>query len=195
VSADDHAEKTKVTPERDLRIASLDEQAEARIRRVLHEGRWFFSVIDVIGLLTEANIPRNYWSDLKRKLSLDEGYTELHARIVQLKMAAADGKRRLTDAADTETLLRTIESIALPHAGPFKQWFARVGAERLEEMTLELALTMLSEATSAGCARGWQDRWRSASADRSRDGAASSKRRERKDTHRTGATAIVASYR
>lgn len=134
MSADDHSERTEEVPERNLMINSLDEQAEAQIRRVWHESRWFFSVIDVIGLLTGVNIPRNYWSDLKRKLSQDEGYTELHEKIVQLKMTAADGKQRLTDAADTETLLRIIQSIPSPRAEPFKQWLARVGVERLEEM-------------------------------------------------------------
>ena len=118
----------------DAQLSIFDAEATAQIRHVWHDGRWFFSVIDVVGLLTEARIPRNYWSDLKRKLAQDEGYTELHAQIVQLKMLASDGKQRLTDAADAETLLRIVQSIPSPKAEPLKQWLARVGTERLQEM-------------------------------------------------------------
>jgi hypothetical protein len=110
-----------------------DEQAERRIRRVWHEGRWFFSVIDVVGLLTDAPTPRMYWADMKRTVPA-EGFRELLEIIQQLKMTAADGKQRVTDAADTETLLRLIQSIPSPKAEPFKQWLARVGTERLREM-------------------------------------------------------------
>ena len=117
----------------DMTLAALDEQAEKQIRRVLHEGRWHFSVIDVIGLLTESPQPRTYWAVLKRRL-LDEGANELLTTCKQLKMTASDGKQRLTDAADTETMLRIIQSIPSPKAEPFKTWLARVGAERLEEV-------------------------------------------------------------
>lgn len=110
-----------------------DEQAEERIRRVWHEGRWFFSIIDVIGFLTGSPNPRNYWNMLKRRLT-DEGATETYTNCVQLKILAADGKQRLTDAADTETMLRIIQSVPSPKAEPFKQWLARVGTERLREM-------------------------------------------------------------
>ncbi len=115
-------------------LSIFDAEATAQIRHVWHDGRWFFSVIDVVGLLTDARIPRNYWSDLKRKLAQDEGFTELHAKIVQLKMSASDGKQRLTDAADAEVMLRIIQSIPSPKAEPLKQWLARVGTERLQEM-------------------------------------------------------------
>jgi DNA-damage-inducible protein D len=108
--------------------------ARIRIRHVLHHGEPFYSVIDVVGLLTDAKIPRNYWSDLKRRLAEEEGFAELRAKIVQLKMEAPDGKQRLTDAADTETLLRIIQSIPSPKAEPFKQWLAKVGHERLQKM-------------------------------------------------------------
>jgi DNA-damage-inducible protein D len=102
------------------------------IRRQWVEDRWFFSMVDVIAVLTESDTPRRYWSDLKRKLHT-EGF-ELYAKIVQLKMRSLDGKQYATDAADTETLLRIIQSIPSPRAEPFKQWLARVGTERLEEM-------------------------------------------------------------
>src|SRR5262249_17535132 len=77
--------------------------------------------------------PRMYWADMKRTIQ-DEGFRELLEKIQQLKMLAADGKQRLTDAADTETLLRIIQSVPSPKAEPFKQWLARVGTERLQEM-------------------------------------------------------------
>lgn len=110
-----------------------DEQAEQQVRRVWHEKRWFFSVVDVIGLLTDAPKPRLYWADMKRRIQ-DEGFRELLAFCQQLKMRSPDGKQRLTDAADTETTLRIIQSIPSPKAEPFKQWLARVGTERLEEL-------------------------------------------------------------
>ena len=87
---------------------------------------WYFSIIDVIAVLTEVENPRRYWSDLKRKLK-SEGAIQLYENIVQLKMKANDGKMRQTDVADTEQLLRIIQSIPSPKAEPFKAWLARVG--------------------------------------------------------------------
>jgi hypothetical protein len=92
---------------------------------------WYFSVVDIIAVLTGSSIPRRYWSDLKISLK-DEG-SEVYEKIVQLKMIAEDRKIRDTDAADTETLLRLVQSIPSPKAEPFKLWLARVGYERLEE--------------------------------------------------------------
>lgn len=112
---------------------ALDEQASQTVRKVWHEARWWFSVIDVVGLLTDAPKPRQYWFDMKRTIH-DEGFLEVSEKIRQLKMTAPDGKQRLTDAADTETLLRIIQSIPSPKAEPFKQWLARIGTERLEEI-------------------------------------------------------------
>lgn len=93
---------------------------------------WYFSVIDVIEILTASSIPKRYWSDLKKKLT-KEG-SELYDKIVQLKLQAEDGKMRETDVADTETLLRLIQSIPSPKAEPFKQWLAKVGYERMQEI-------------------------------------------------------------
>jgi hypothetical protein len=90
-------------------------------------------VIDVIAILTESPNPRRYWSDLKRDLAT-EGFREVYAQSVQLKMEAPDGKMRVTDAADTTTLLRIIQSIRSTKAEPFKRWLAEVGAQRLEEI-------------------------------------------------------------
>jgi hypothetical protein len=81
---------------------------------VQHEGRWFFSVIDVVGTLTDSTHPRRYWTDMKRRLADEEGFVEVHANCVQLRMPSPDGKQRMTDAADTETLLRIIQSVPSP---------------------------------------------------------------------------------
>lgn len=115
-------------------LALIEEQADATIRRVWHDGRMFFSIIDVVGLLTDNPTPRKYWQDMKRYIHT-EGFTELSGKIRQLKMRAADGKLRATDAADAETLLRIIQSVPSPKAEPVKQWLARVGAQRLDEVS------------------------------------------------------------
>jgi len=94
--------------------------------------KWYFSVIDVIEILTNTERPRKYWNDLKAKLK-KEG-SELSEKIGQLKMPAEDGKLRLTDVADTEQLFRLIQSIPSPKAEPFKLWLAKVASERLDEM-------------------------------------------------------------
>ena len=93
---------------------------------------WYFSIIDVISVLTDTANPRRYWSDLKRKLKI-EGAVEVYEKIVQLKLLSPDGKKRLTDVASTEQLLRIIQSIPSPKAEPFKAWLAMVGKERIEE--------------------------------------------------------------
>ncbi|HRF87719.1 MAG TPA: Bro-N domain-containing protein [Pseudomonadales bacterium] len=117
--------------------------------------QWYFSVIDIIQALTGNERPRKYWSDLKNKLK-KEG-SEVSDKIGQLKMLAPDGKSRLTDVADTEVLLRLIQSIPSPRAEPFKLWLAQVGYERLEEnedpeLTIDRALeTYLAK----GYSREW----------------------------------------
>lgn len=93
--------------------------------------------------------PRKYWSDLKQKL-ISEGYTEVSDTIGQLKMMAEDGKMRLTDCANTETLLRIIQSIPSPKAEPFKRWLAQVGYERIQEIEdPELAMKRMTETYEA----------------------------------------------
>lgn len=94
--------------------------------------KWFFSIVDVIAVLTDSQNPRRYWSDLKIKLK-KEGYSQLYENIVQLKLVADDGKNRNTDCTDTEGLLRIIQSIPSSKAKPFKMWLAKVGYERIEE--------------------------------------------------------------
>ncbi|EKE07143.1 MAG: hypothetical protein ACD_18C00175G0006 [uncultured bacterium] len=106
-----------------------------KVRRI-YDGKkeiWYFSIIDVIEILTNTSIPRRYWSDLKSKLK-KEG-SEVYEKIVQLKMTAPDGKQRKTDSFSTEDLLRIIQSIPSPKAEPFKIWLAKVGYERMQEMT------------------------------------------------------------
>jgi hypothetical protein len=94
--------------------------------------KWYFSVVDVIQILTDSNNSRRYWSDLKRKLE-QEGFLQLYEIIVQLKLMSQDGKKYITDCTDTEGLLRIIQSVPSPKAEPFKQWLAKVGYERIEE--------------------------------------------------------------
>ena len=104
-----------------------------QIRRQWDEEKelWYFSVVDIVEVLAQNSRPRKYWDDLKRKLK-DEG-SQLSEKIGQLKLPARDGKFYLTDVADTETMLRLVQSIPSPNAEPFKLWLARVGYERLEE--------------------------------------------------------------
>lgn len=108
-----------------------------RIRTAWDEEKeeWYFSIVDVVGVLTDQKTPRTastYWAVLKKRLK-EEGADQLLTDCKQLKMTAADGKKRLTDVANAEQLLRIIQSIPSPKAEPFKLWLARVGAERIEE--------------------------------------------------------------
>ena len=93
---------------------------------------YYFSVVDVIAALTDSNIPKRYWSDLKRKL-LEEG-SQLYENVVRLKLKAQDGKLRETDTLDTKGILRLIESVPSPKAEPFKLWLANLGNDRIDEV-------------------------------------------------------------
>lgn len=95
---------------------------------------WYFSVVDVVAVLTESANPRRYWSDLKRKLQVEEGANELYEKIVQLKFKSSDGKMYKTDATDIQGIFRIIQSIPSPKAEPFKLWLAQVGKERIDEI-------------------------------------------------------------
>lgn len=107
---------------------------DKQIRRVWDELReeWYFSVTDIVGVLTGSSIPKRYWADLKRKLQT-EG-SQVYEKIVQLKLIALDGKKYATDCADSETVFRLIQSIPSPQAEPFKLWLAKVGHERIQEI-------------------------------------------------------------
>ena len=107
---------------------------EKQVRRHWDEDKelWYFSIVDVLEILTESANPQVYWRVLKKRL-LDEGSNETVTKCNGLKMKAQDGKMRMTDVADTETLLRLIQSIPSPKAEPLKLWLAKVGYERMEE--------------------------------------------------------------
>jgi hypothetical protein len=106
---------------------------QKQVRRSWDEEKelWYFSVVDVIEILTNNKRPRKYWNDLKKKL-VEEG-SQLSEKIGQLKLESSDGKKYLTDVLDTENILRLIQSIPSPKAEPFKLWLAQVGYERIEE--------------------------------------------------------------
>lgn len=106
---------------------------EATIRRVWHEDQWWFSVVDVIGVLTESKDPGAYWRKLRQRLLQKEGATEVVTNCHALKLPGRDGKLYATDCATSEMLLRLMQSVPSPKAEPFKLWLAQVGQERLEE--------------------------------------------------------------
>ncbi|OGQ08658.1 MAG: phage antirepressor protein [Deltaproteobacteria bacterium RIFCSPLOWO2_12_FULL_40_28] len=127
------------------------------IRRILHNNEWWFSIIDVVEVLSGSNRPRKYWADLKKKLIENEGFSELSEKIGQLKLSAPDGKLRETNCANTETLFRIIQSIPSPRAEPFKRWLAKVGYERVQEIEdPELAS---KRAKALYRAKGYPDSW------------------------------------
>ncbi|MBU1131826.1 Bro-N domain-containing protein [Patescibacteria group bacterium] len=129
-----------------------------QIRRLWDEKKesWYFAVVDVIAALTNSDNPPVYWRVLKKRL-IDEGSNETVTKCNALKMLAMDGKMRFTDAADTETMLRLIQSIPSPNAEPFKLWLARVGYERLEETAdPELSIDRaLKTYLRKGYSQGW----------------------------------------
>lgn len=122
------------------------------------EEEWYFSVVDVIEVLTDSNEPRRYWSDLKRKLNKEGASSQLYENIVQLKMKShKDGKSYKTDVANTEQLLRIIQSIPSPKAEPFKMWLAEVGRDRIEE-TIDPELT-IERALETYLKKGYSREW------------------------------------
>jgi DNA-damage-inducible protein D len=129
------------------------------IRRVFDEETetWWFSVIDVVQVLTDSKSAKRYWSDLKRKLALEAGSSQPYEEIVRLKLAAADGKLRETDCAKAATLLRLVQSIPSPKAEPIKLWLAKVGYERMQEMA-DPALS-LNRARETWQQHGRSEKW------------------------------------
>lgn len=111
-----------------------------KIRRQKHDGEWYYSIIDVIEILTESHNPRDYWYRLKKRMESEE-LTELSTNCRQFKMIAKDGKNRLTDCANRENIFRIIQSVPSSNAEPFKLWFARLAEERIQEtINPELAI-------------------------------------------------------
>jgi len=113
-------------------ITNLFEGSEIRSIWDSEKEDYYFSVVDVISVLTESNIPKRYWADLKKKL-IEEG-SQVYENIVRLKLKAADGKFRETDVLDTEGIFRLIESVPSSKAEPFKMWLASLGKERIDEV-------------------------------------------------------------
>ena len=109
----------------------LFESKQIRTQWDAEAEKWYFSIVDIIGILTDSPNPRNYWKVLKHRLVKEGNETVTNCN--QLKLQSADGKFYLTDVADTEQLLRLIQSIPSPKAELFKQWLAKVGYERIEE--------------------------------------------------------------
>ncbi|MDD7533030.1 MAG: BRO family protein [Treponema sp.] len=158
---DEETGKTEKVPVEGLPAEIADagfEFFDDNIRYVWHkqEEDFYFSVVDVVGVLTGSEKPRRYWSDLKHKLK-SEGSCETYEKIVQLKMPAADGKMRMTDVANMEQLLRIIQSIPSPKAEPFKQWLAQVGKERLDE-TIDPQIA-IERAVETYRKQGYSEKW------------------------------------
>jgi DNA-damage-inducible protein D len=126
------------------------------VRKTIHNNEWWFSITDIIEALTGNERSRKYWNDLKNKL-LKEGYSEVSEKIGQLKLQAPDGKQRLTDCANTETLFRIIQTIPSPKAEPFKRWLAKVGYERVQEIEDPELGTKRTRALYK--AKGYPDGW------------------------------------
>ena len=130
----------------------------SKIRSVWDNEReeWYFSVVDVIGSLTESNNPRDYWYRVKKRMS-DEERSELSTICRQLKLKASDGKVRLTDVADMQGIFRIIQSVPSPKAEPFKMWLAEVGKERIDEI-IDPELT-IDRALESYARKGYSREW------------------------------------
>ena len=141
-----------------MKILPTEFEGQA-IRRVHDEATdtWWFSVIDIVQVLTGTSNANRYWSDLKRKLSQEAGSEQPYEEIVRLKLRANDGKQRETDCAKAQTLLRIVQSIPSPKAEPIKLWLAKVGYERMQEMA-DPALS-LDRARQTWQQHGRSDKW------------------------------------
>ena len=130
----------------------------SQIRSVWDNEReeWYFSIVDVVGSLTESNNPRDYWYRVKKRMS-DEERSELSTICRQLKLKASDGKMRLTDVADMQGIFRIIQSVPSPKAEPFKMWLAEVGKERIDEI-IDPELT-IDRALEGYAKKGYSREW------------------------------------
>lgn len=127
-----------------------------KIRKVIFQNEWWFSVVDVVEALTDSNKPRVYWNAMKTRVKSSDGI-ELSTICRQLKLIASDGKMRETDCANTESIFRIIQSIPSPKAEPFKRWLARVGYERVQEIEDPELATKRTRALYK--AKGYPDSW------------------------------------
>ncbi len=126
------------------------------VRRVWHKGEWYYSVIDLVGVLTDSHQPRTYWNKIKVRAST-EGFEETIQQVVQLRLKSPDGKFRLTDTATRQTMLRIIQAIPSPRAEPVRLWLAKVGDERIEE--IENPEAALDRVRATYRAKGHDDLW------------------------------------
>jgi len=139
-------------PESDKALVVFEDK---KIRRIWYDDKWYYSVIDVIQALTDSFNPRNYWSMLKKRETEHE--IELYTNCVQLKLPSTDGKFYTTDCANTESMLRIVQSLPSRKAEPFKLWLARVGYQRVQEIeNPELAQKRMKEIYRA---KGYSDDW------------------------------------
>ena len=130
-----------------------------QIRRIWHNEQWYFSVVDVVRVLTDSADAKDYWYRLKKR-EIESGGVELSTFCRQLKLPSADGKQYETDCANTESMFRIIQSIPSPKAEPFKLWLARVGYDRVQEIeNPELAQERMKELyEQKGYSKSWIDK-------------------------------------
>lgn len=139
--------------EKNLNLALFEQK---QLRRVWHKGEWYYSITDVIAILTDSTNPRVYWAKLKERAP-SEGFEETLEHIEPIRLKSPDGRFRLTDTANRQTLLRIVQSIPSPRAEPFRLWLAQVGEERLEEIEHPEAAIERVRATYK--AKGYDDAW------------------------------------
>jgi DNA-damage-inducible protein D len=151
---EDHSSEKKQLEQSQGKLVVFEDK---KIRRIFHDGEWYFSIIDIVRVLTNSSDPSRYWPELKKQLTENEGFIQLLGKIEQLKLESSDGKKYLTDTANTETVFRIIQSIPSPKAEPFKRWLAQVGYERIQEIEdPELATKRTREIYKA---KGYSDEW------------------------------------
>ncbi len=129
---------------------------DKQIRKILHNNEWWFSIVDIVSALTDTSNPRDYWYKMKIRVQTEDG-AELSTFCRQLKLQSADGKMYETDCANTENVLRIIQSIPSPKAEPFKRWLAKVGYERVQEIEDPELATKRTRALYK--AKGYPDDW------------------------------------
>lgn len=127
-----------------------------KVRKIMHENEWYFSVVDIIEVLTDSDKPRDYWYRMKRR-EFEEAGVELSTLCRQLKLESADGKKYLTEIVNTENAFRIIQSIPSPKAEPFKRWLAKVGYERVKE--IEDPETATERVKEIYRAKGYSENW------------------------------------
>lgn len=126
------------------------------IRRIEYKNEIYYSVVDIVGAISESKAPRQYWNDLKKKLLNEENF-QLSEKILQLKLKSSDGKKYSTDVATRETIFRIIQSISSPNAEPFKLWFAKLAEERIRE-TIDPSLA-IERARKTYIRKGYNEEW------------------------------------